>query len=120
MTSGNGRGCSIRGVLKQAGIARDERVALHTSRREAAEQTSARAMRARLDDLMAMVKALRAEASAIERTVQASTDDPAAPAAQSLSMLRRKRVVPAASHDAARRHAHHDSTMFRMTFLMLG
>ncbi len=104
----------------------DDPVALHTSRREAAEQwiaaeqTSARAMRARLDDLMAMVKTLRAEASAIERTVQASTDDPAAPAAQSLSMLRRKRVVPAASHDAARRHAHHDSTMFRMTFLMLG
>ncbi|MBR8220387.1 DUF2325 domain-containing protein [Burkholderia ambifaria] len=85
--------------LREALAARDERVALHTSRREAAEQriaaeqASARAMRARLDDLMAMVKTLRAEASAIEQTVQASTDDPAAPAAQSLSMLQGKRVV---------------------------
>ncbi|WP_322040592.1 DUF2325 domain-containing protein [Burkholderia diffusa] len=85
--------------LREALAARDERVALHTSRREAAEQriaaeqASARAMRARLDDLTAMVKTLRAEASAIEQTVQASTDDPAAPAAESLSMLRRKRVV---------------------------
>ncbi|KAG8149983.1 DUF2325 domain-containing protein [Burkholderia catarinensis] len=85
--------------LREALAARDERVALHTSRREAAEQriaaeqASARAMRARLDDLMAMVKTLRAEASAIEQAVQASTDDPAAPVAESLSMLQRKRVV---------------------------
>ncbi|MFX7878776.1 hypothetical protein ABTK13_21140, partial [Acinetobacter baumannii] len=54
--------------LREALAARDERLALHTSRREAAEQriaaeqASARAMRARLDDLMAMVKTLRAEA----------------------------------------------------------
>lgn len=85
--------------LREALAARDERVALHTSRREAAEQrivaeqASARAMRARLDDLTAMVKTLRAEASAIEQAVQASTDDPASPTAQSLSMLRRKHVV---------------------------
>ena len=50
-------------------------------------------MRARLDDLTAMVKTLRAEASAIEQAVQASTDDPAAPAVESLSILRHKRVV---------------------------
>ncbi|WP_175762331.1 DUF2325 domain-containing protein [Burkholderia anthina] len=85
--------------LRDALAARDERLALHTSRREAAEQriaaeqASARAMRARLDDLMAMVKTLRAEASAIEQAVQASTDDPAAPVAESLSILRHKRVV---------------------------
>ena len=86
-------------ALREALAARDERLALHTSRREAAEQriaaeqASARAMRARLDDLMAMVKTLRAEASAIELAVQASNDDPAAPAAESLSILQRKRVV---------------------------
>ncbi|AFQ51691.1 DUF2325 domain-containing protein [Burkholderia cepacia] len=85
--------------LRDALAARDERLALHTSRREAAEQriaaeqASARAMRARLDDLMAMVKTLRAEASAIEQAVQASTDDPADAAADSLSMLQHKRVV---------------------------
>ncbi|WP_175857235.1 DUF2325 domain-containing protein [Burkholderia anthina] len=85
--------------LREALAARDERLALHTSRREAAEQriaaeqASARAMRARLDDLMAMVKTLRAEASAIEQAVQASNDDPAAPAAESLSILQHKRVV---------------------------
>ncbi|MCA8094943.1 DUF2325 domain-containing protein [Burkholderia anthina] len=85
--------------LREALAARDERLALHTSRREAAEQriaaeqASARAMRARLDDLTAMVKTLRAEASAIEQTVQASADDPAAPVAESLSILRHKRVV---------------------------
>ncbi|RQR48298.1 DUF2325 domain-containing protein [Burkholderia sp. Bp9140] len=85
--------------LREALAARDERVALHTSRREAAEQriaaeqASARAMRARLDDLMAMVRTLRAEASAIEQAVQASTGDPAAPVAASLSMLQRKRIV---------------------------
>ncbi|WP_175874412.1 DUF2325 domain-containing protein [Burkholderia sp. BCC0397] len=86
-------------ALREALAARDERLALHTSRREAAEQriaaeqASARAMRARLDDLMAMVKTLRAEASALEQAVQASTDDPAGHAANSLSMLRGMRVV---------------------------
>ncbi|AXF24588.1 DUF2325 domain-containing protein [Burkholderia pyrrocinia] len=85
--------------LREALAARDERLALHTSRREAAEQriaaeqASARAMRARLDDLMAMVKTLRAEASAIEQAVQASTDDPAEPAVDTLSILQRKRIV---------------------------
>ncbi|MGR3906689.1 DUF2325 domain-containing protein [Burkholderia sp. SR8] len=85
--------------LREALAARDERVALHTARREAAEQriaaeqASARAMRARLDDLMVMVKTLRAEASAIEQALQASADDPAAPAPASLSMLQHKRIV---------------------------
>ncbi|WP_175957187.1 DUF2325 domain-containing protein [Burkholderia sp. BCC0405] len=78
---------------------RDERLALHTSRREAAEQriaaeqASARAMRARLDDLMAMVKTLRAEASAIEQAVQASADEPAERAANPLSILQGMRLV---------------------------
>ncbi|MCW5116329.1 DUF2325 domain-containing protein [Burkholderia cenocepacia] len=86
-------------ALREALAARDERLALHTSRREAAEQriaaeqASARAMRARLDDLMAMVKTLRAEASALEQAVQASTDDPAEHAAHSPSILRGTRVV---------------------------
>lgn len=85
--------------LREALAARDERLALHTSRREAAEQriaaeqASARAMRARLDDLMAMVKTLRAEASAIEQAVQASTDDPAEQTVDTLSMLRHRRLV---------------------------
>ncbi|MEN8515212.1 DUF2325 domain-containing protein [Burkholderia sp. RS02] len=86
-------------ALREALASRDERLALHTSRREAveqriaAEQASARAMRARLDDLMAMVKTLRAEASAIERAVQASTDDPAEQTVDTLSILRHRRVV---------------------------
>ena len=50
-------------------------------------RASARAMRARLDELMAMVKTLRAEASAIEQAVQASADDPAERAADPLSIL---------------------------------
>lgn len=50
-------------------------------------------MRARLDDLMAMVKTLRAEASAIEQAVQASADDPAEHAADPLSILRGTRLV---------------------------
>ncbi|KWI50738.1 peptidase [Burkholderia pseudomultivorans] len=85
--------------LREALALRDERLALHTSRREAAEQriaaeqASARAMRARLDELMTMVKTLRAEASALERAVQMSSDDPSERAADSLSMLRGKRVV---------------------------
>ncbi|MEN2469039.1 DUF2325 domain-containing protein [Burkholderia sp. GS2Y] len=85
--------------LREALAARDERLALHTSRREAAEQriaaeqASARAMRARLDDLMAMVKTLRAEASAIEHAMQASIGDPAERTVDTLSILQRKRVV---------------------------
>ncbi|MPV61042.1 peptidase [Burkholderia sp. HI2761] len=85
--------------LREALAARDERLALHTSRREAAEQriaaeqASARAMRARFDDLMAMVKTLRAEASALEQAVLASTDDPAEPAMDTPSILQRKRIV---------------------------
>ncbi|WP_193101527.1 DUF2325 domain-containing protein [Burkholderia sp. Z1] len=85
--------------LREALAARDERLALHTSRREAAEQriaaeqASARAMRARLDDLMAMVKTLRAEASAIEHAMQASMEDPAERPVDTLSILQRKRVV---------------------------
>jgi hypothetical protein len=85
--------------LREALAARDERLALHTSRREAAEQriaaeqASARAMRARLDDLMAMVKTLRAEASAIEQAVQATADDPADHVADPLSILQGTRLV---------------------------
>ncbi|WP_419688003.1 DUF2325 domain-containing protein [Burkholderia theae] len=85
--------------LREALAARYERLALHTSRREAAEQriaaeqASARAMRARLDDLMAMVKTLRAEASAIEHAMQASMEDPAERTVDTLSILQRKRVV---------------------------
>ncbi|QFR13592.1 hypothetical protein SK875_B02113 [Burkholderia contaminans] len=85
--------------LREALAARDERLALHTSRREAAEQriaaeqASARAMRARLDELTAMVKTLRAEASAIELAVQASADDPAECAADPPSLLHGTRLV---------------------------
>ncbi|WP_431227932.1 DUF2325 domain-containing protein [Burkholderia contaminans] len=85
--------------LREALAARDERLALHTSRREAAEQriaaeqASARAMRARLDELMAMVKTLRAEASAIEQAVQVSADDPAERAMDPLSILQGARLV---------------------------
>jgi hypothetical protein len=90
-------------MLREALTGRDERlaerIALHTNRREAAEQRaaveqeSARALRARLDDMDALLKTLQAEASALERALQATDGDSAAQRPASLAILERMRVV---------------------------
>jgi hypothetical protein len=91
-------------MLREALTARDERVALHTSRREAAEQRvaaeqeSTRALRARLDEMDVFVKTLQAEASAMEHAIQHSnateTDDSASQrTGETLSVLHNARVV---------------------------
>ncbi|MGS0896756.1 DUF2325 domain-containing protein [Burkholderia stagnalis] len=99
--------------LREALASRDERLALHTNRREAAEQriaaeqASARAMRARLDDLAALVKTLRAEANAMEQTVQASMDDPAERVADARSILQGKRLVYVGGRPGSNRAIRH-------------
>ncbi|EUC18938.1 UNVERIFIED_ORG: uncharacterized protein DUF2325 [Burkholderia sp. CF145] len=86
-------------LLREALTARDERLALHTNRREAAEQRvaaeqeSARALRARLDEMDALVKTLQAEASALERTLQATAGDDPSGRSASLAILERMRIV---------------------------
>jgi hypothetical protein len=86
-------------MLREALTARDERLALHTNRREAAEQRaaaeheSARALRARLDEVDAIVKTLQAEASAMERAVQAAAGDVSQRASHSLAILQHARLV---------------------------
>jgi len=97
-------------MLREALTARDERVALHTSRREAAEQRvateqeSTRALRARLDEMDVFVKTLQAEASAMERTVlDAQGDESGKRPADTLSTLHATRVIyvggrPGSSH----------------------
>lgn len=91
-------------MLREALTARDERVALHTSRREAAEQRvvaeqeSTRALRARLDEMDVFVKTLQAEASAMERTLLDSHDagldnNAAQRPADALSVLHDTRVI---------------------------
>jgi Uncharacterized protein conserved in bacteria (DUF2325) len=67
-------------TLREALLARDERLAIHTSRREAAEQRAlneqqhARTLSQRLDDTIAMLNIVQAECSALEQTVVASGD----------------------------------------------
>ncbi|WP_227247515.1 DUF2325 domain-containing protein [Paraburkholderia caribensis] len=87
------------GTLREALTTRDERVALHTSRREAAElrlaaeQESTRALRTRLEEMDALVKILQAEASALERAVQAPADDPSRYSVETLPMPQGMRIV---------------------------
>jgi regulator of replication initiation timing len=85
-------------TLREAVAARDERVALHTSRREAAEQRAqheqdnAQTLRAGLDEALALIKVMQAESSAIEHTMQFSADEPDAPRA-ALPGLEGRRIV---------------------------
>ncbi|MBB3261724.1 hypothetical protein F4827_006652 [Paraburkholderia bannensis] len=64
-------------ALEAAQAARDARLALQTSRREAAEQranadaTALQTLRAQLDEAHALIKVLRAEVHAMEQTTQA-------------------------------------------------
>jgi hypothetical protein len=84
--------------LRDALAARDARVALHTSRREAAEQRaaaeeqSARTLRDSLERALDLLKVLQDEAHALERTLHASHDASAA-RGDALDALQGKRVV---------------------------
>ncbi|CAB3755557.1 DUF2325 domain-containing protein [Paraburkholderia solisilvae] len=90
--------------LREALAARDARLALQTSRCDAAEQRVAteqenvRLLRASLDDALALLKVIQDEANALERTVQAAANDTSsspASAAKSgaLDALQGKRIV---------------------------
>jgi len=85
-------------ALREALAARDDRLAVHTSRREAAEQRAldeqnhALALSRRLDDTIATLMAVQAECSALEQAMTLSTDA-ATTQETSLSKLSGKRVV---------------------------
>ncbi|MGH8781728.1 DUF2325 domain-containing protein [Paraburkholderia sp.] len=80
-------------TLRDAVAARDGRLALHTGRREAAEQRLAdeqervAVLRATLEDTLAQLKAVQAEANAMERTLDTASDE------ASFAGLRGKRIV---------------------------
>lgn len=98
--------------LREALAARDARLALETSRREAAElraaadETSLRTLRMQLDEARALLDALRAEAVAMEQAAQSGDDDTAL-RALSRDALKGRRIVYVGgrpgSHQAARR-----------------
>jgi hypothetical protein len=84
-------------VLREALRARDERLAIHTSRREVAEQRAlieqqnGEALSKRLDDAIAMLNAFHAECRALEKTLEDTLD--ASGAKSTLASLQGKRVV---------------------------
>lgn len=85
-------------ALRSALAERDQRVAVQTARREAAEQSalheqeSVKALRAALDDTRALMKVMQAEASAIEQAMRVSANEPATRRA-ALDALRGRRIV---------------------------
>ncbi|CAG9265983.1 conserved hypothetical protein [Paraburkholderia unamae] len=85
-------------ALQEALAARDARLALHTSRREAAEQranadaATLHTLRAQLDEAHALIDALRAEVHAMEHATQAH-DDAQAPRALPQDALKGRRIV---------------------------
>ena len=85
-------------ALQEALAARDARVALHTSRREIAEQranadaAALHTLRAQLDEAHALIDALRAEVHAMEQTTQAH-EDPQVQRALPENALRGRRIV---------------------------
>jgi hypothetical protein len=86
-------------TLREALIARDERLAIHTSRREAAEQRAineqsyARALSTRLDDTIATLNIVQAECAALEQAMLAQGQDEAGSRSADLENLAGKRVV---------------------------
>jgi hypothetical protein len=84
-------------ALREALAARDARLALETSRREAAEQraaaddTTLRTLRVQLDEAQALIDALRAEAHAMESAAQ--PDDADTPHALPREALKGRRIV---------------------------
>jgi len=85
-------------TLREALAARDDRIALHTSRREVAEQRAldehnhAQALERRLDDTLLTLAAVHAECSVLEEAVTLSTGS-AGTQRTSLAELSGKRVV---------------------------
>ncbi|MGV7242566.1 DUF2325 domain-containing protein [Caballeronia sp. M23-90] len=85
-------------MLRDALDARDERLAIHTSRREAAErraineQNHARTLSARLDDTIATLNIVQAECSALEQAMLTQGDEAGSRSAD-LENLAGKRVV---------------------------
>jgi hypothetical protein len=87
--------------LREAIAARDARLAVQTSRCDAAEQRLAteqenvRLTRASLDDALALLRVIQDEAQALERTMQAlnDTSDTASAKSGALDMLQGKRIV---------------------------
>ncbi|CAD6556291.1 hypothetical protein LMG27952_06031 [Paraburkholderia hiiakae] len=85
-------------ALQEALAARDARVALHTSRREIAEQranadaATLHTLRAQLDEAHVLIDALRAEVHAMEQTTQAH-EDPQAHSALPENALKGRRIV---------------------------
>jgi hypothetical protein len=85
-------------VLREALAARDQQIALQTSRREAAEQRAieeleaATSMRRRLDDALALLKVVQAEADAVEHAMLSSSEPTVARRA-ALDQLNGKRIV---------------------------
>lgn len=86
-------------TLREALIARDERLAIHTSRREAAEhraineQSYARTLSTRLDDTIATLNIVQAECAALEQAMLAQGQDAAGSRSADLENLAGKRVV---------------------------
>jgi len=87
-------------ALQEALAARDARLALQTSRREAAEQRAAadatvlHTLRAQLDEAHALIDALRAEAHAMENAAQPDDDsDAGTPRALPREALKGRRIV---------------------------
>jgi Uncharacterized protein conserved in bacteria (DUF2325) len=85
-------------ALRETLAARDERLAIHTSRRETAEQRAldeqrhAQALSQRLDDTIAMLNVVQAECNALEQALVAQDSD-AGSKAEELTNLSGKRVV---------------------------
>ncbi|TDV05125.1 DUF2325 domain-containing protein [Paraburkholderia caballeronis] len=87
--------------LREALAARDARLALHTNRREAAEQraaadeATARTLRTQLDEARALIDALRAEAHAVEQAMQQNDEADRTDAGQPAwrDALRGRRIV---------------------------
>lgn len=89
-------------ALREALAARDERLAIHTSRRETAEQRAldeqryAQTLSQRLDDTIAMLNVVQAECNALEQALAASGDEAGSNGgskARDLTNLSGKRVV---------------------------
>jgi hypothetical protein len=84
-------------ALREELAARDQQLALHISRRDASEQRAVQehdeavALRARLDDALALVEVLRSESSAMENAMMHGSDEHTERAG--LNHLQGKRIV---------------------------
>jgi hypothetical protein len=95
----NGPRDTLIASLRESLAARDARLALETSRREAAEQraaadeTALRTLRTQLDDALALIDTLRAEARALEQAAQQPGDEDSASRTLPRDALKGQRIV---------------------------